>query len=99
VATRRRSTSTRRNRSSGGRSYGYRRRRPRTSTTLGGAVALGVIALFTRLSWAQRIGLALVVVVLVVGYELWTRRGKIAADIREQQAADAAQQGSPPPSG
>ncbi len=85
MATRRRTSRT--TRSSSGYRYGYRRRRPGTASTLGGAVALGAIALLTKLSWPQRIGLAVIVLLLVVGYELWTRRGQIAAEIAQQQAA------------
>jgi len=93
VATRRRTTARRTTRSSTGYSTGYyRRRRPSTASTLGGAVALGAIALLGKFSWPQRIGLAVAVLVIVVGYELWTRRGQIAAEITQQQAADAANQ-------
>ena len=92
MATRRRTTARRTTRSSGGYSSGYRRRRPSTASTLGGAVALGAVALLGKLSWPQRIGLAVIVVVLVVGYELWIRRGQIAAEIAQQQAAEAANQ-------
>jgi hypothetical protein len=60
-----------------GTSSGYRRRRtPKTSTTLGSAFALAVIALFTKASWSVRIGLVVLVLVVVAGYLVFqARRG------------------------
>jgi len=42
-----------------------RRRTPRTSTTLGGAFALGLVAVFTRASWPVRIGVVVVALLAV----------------------------------
>jgi type VI protein secretion system component VasK len=63
------------------------------STRLGGAVAVAAVALLGKLSWGARIGLIVLVVLLVVGYELWSRRAQIADEIAAEQAN---QQAEPP---
>ncbi len=62
--TRRRNTST-------------RRRRPRLATTLGSALALGLLAGWLRLGWLGRGLLAAALLVVLIGYFLWSRRGQI----------------------
>jgi hypothetical protein len=83
VVTRRRTTgstsggrTTRRRTTSRTGSASYRRRTPKTSTTLGSAFALGLVALFTRVSWPIRIGIVVVALLAVAGYlVIRARRG------------------------
>ena len=48
--------------------YRTRRRSPRTANTLGGAFALGLIALFTKTGWPVRIGIVVVALAAVAVY-------------------------------
>jgi type VI protein secretion system component VasK len=50
-------------------------------------VAVAAVALLGTLSWGARIGLIVVVLLAVVGFELWSRRAQIADEIAAEQAA------------
>ena len=73
------------------RSGTARRRTPRTSTTLGSAVALALVALFARSSWPVRLGVIAVAVVAVVAAVVVVRR-------RRPDAAPTPSEPAPPPS-
>jgi Flp pilus assembly protein TadB len=91
VATRRRTSSTRRTtRRRGTRSRTtrrgtgttYRRRRPKLATTLGSAAALALIAAFVRWSLLGRVVLVAAMVALLVAWFLWSRRGDISDEMQ-----------------
>lgn len=71
-STTRRRTTTRRT---------TRRRTPTIGATLGAAVGALLVGFVGNLSWPARIALIVLVVVLALGYLLWSRRAAIAADM------------------
>lgn len=90
VATRRRTSTTGRSttrRATTGRSgtrrttrrrtISTRRRRPTLATTLGSALALGLLAGWLRLGWLGRGLLVTALLAVLVGYFVWSRRGQI----------------------
>lgn len=69
-----------------------RRRTPKTSTTLGSAFALGLIALFTRASWPVRTAVVVVALVAVAGYLVVRARRGTAPEPEPPAAAAAVDQ-------
>lgn len=97
--TARRTTSRRR--SAGGYASPRRRRTRSVSSTVGAAIGTAVVAALVDLSWPVRIALVGLVVVLGVGYLVWTRRAEIADGAAADQAGHplppAEQAGDPLP--
>lgn len=101
TTTRRRASTTRRRRTSGSStSRRTGRRTPRTSTTLGSAFALALIALFTQASWPIRIALVLVAVVAFGAYLVirahQDRQGDGSDEVPDDGTDPGAQPASPP---
>ncbi|MBK9475685.1 MAG: hypothetical protein IPL94_05435 [Tetrasphaera sp.] len=85
-STRRRRTTTRTR----------RRRTPTIGATLGAALGALLVGFVGDLSWPARIALMALIVVLALGYLLWSRRAAIAA---EMAASAEPEQGAAPPNG
>ena len=66
-------------RAGGGTRRTTRRSTPKVATTVGSAIGLLIVTALTNMSWGQRIALAGVVIVLGLGYLLWSNRREIAA--------------------
>lgn len=56
-----------------------RRRSPSVASSVGAALGAIVVAFVLDLSWPARIGLLLLVLVLALGYVVWSHRSEIAA--------------------
>lgn len=54
--------------------------------TLGTALGALVVSLFTSMSWPMRIALVIGVLVVGLGYLLWSKRAEIAAEAEAQAA-------------
>ena len=98
TSARRRTTS--RTRSTGGYAYPRRRRTRSVSSTVGAAIGTVVVGALLDLSWPVKIALVLIVVVVGVGYIMWSHRAEIAAGAAADQAGDPAPPADQvPPSG
>lgn len=87
MVTRRRSrrTSSRRTRSTRS-TPSVRRRRPGLAVTLGSALALALVAAWVRAPWwPWRTAMIAGVVVLMVAWYLWTRRGDIYDEMQARK--------------
>jgi hypothetical protein len=92
------SRTTRRRTTKGTGGYRTRRRTPRTATTLGSAFALGLVAVFSRMSWPLKIGLVVVVLVAAAGYlVLRARQGAAEPTPESDQPAAVPPAESAPP--
>ena len=96
MVTRRRTTSTRRSttrrsttarRTTRRRTTSTRRRSPKLATTLGSALALGLVAGWVRLSWTWRGVLVGGLLALLEIYFLWSRRGDIYDEMQTDPSA------------
>jgi hypothetical protein len=102
VVTKRRTTGTRSGRSRTRRStpgsgYRTRRRTPKTSTTLGGAFALALVALFAKTSWPVRIGIVVVAVIALAAFLVLRARSGGGAGPDQQDPPPDAPPGPPTP--
>lgn len=100
TATRRPSGSssrrTPRRTSSAGRSYPRRRRTRSVSSTVGAAIGTVLVGALLDLPWPVKVGLVLLVVLVGVGYIVWSHRAEIAAGARADQADAPAAAPDPP---
>jgi len=63
-----------------------RRRRPKLSTTLGGVFAAALVVYLTQASWPIRIAVVAAVLILLIVYFLWSRRGDIYDEMQSRRA-------------
>jgi Flp pilus assembly protein TadB len=61
------------------RSTSIRRRRPGLPTTIGSAIGMLVVTTLLEASWAIRVGLVLVVLLLGLAYLVWDHRADLAS--------------------
>lgn len=93
-------TSTRR--TTGRSTTGYRttrRRQPKVATTVGAALGMLIISLFTSMSWPARIGVVVLVIVLGLVWMLWSHRAEIRAGATTESTGAEGTTGPTTPAG